>query len=209
MNTIKTTIAKNGQTYYYMNGKRIGQAKALALMAETQTATPANDAHADAHADAQADAQADAHADAPSVQVTPNGLPRFDFVVKQTDYVVRQELLAQRTHYISQRAEKAKATLKGMCKVSAVAFLIIAVVAFVGITSSAVTIASISALLAVSAPLMLVAYRSQTDAVDKIRAEREQCLLRVGEYANPERHLSAFTQSKVGNYNHTRLLSGV
>lgn len=205
MNAIKTIQAKNGQTYYYMNGKRISQAKALALMAETQTATPANDAQADAHADAHADAQADA----PQAQIMLSSLPRFDFVAKQTDYVIRQELLNQRTHYIRQRAEKAKATLKGMCKVSAVAFLIIAVVAFVGLVSSAVTIASISALLAVSAPLMLTAYRSMTNAVDKIRAEHEQCLLRIGEYANPERHLSAFTQSKVGNYNHTRLVSGV
>lgn len=193
MNTIKTIIAKNGQTYYYLDGKRISQAKALALMTETQTATPANDAQADA----------------PKAQIMPSSLPRIDFIAKQTDYTRRQELLAQRTHYISQRADKAKATLKGMCKVSALTFLIVAIVAFMGLVSSAVTIASITALLAVSAPLMLTAYRSMTNAVDKIRSEQEQCLLRIGEYANPERHLSTFVQTKVGNYNHTRLLAGI
>lgn len=193
MNNIKTVQAKNGQTYYYLAGKRISQAKALALMAETQTATPANDAQADA----------------PKAQVMLSSLPRIDFIAKQTDYVKRQELLAQRTHYISQRADKAKATLKGMCKVSALTFLIIAVAALMGLVSSAITIASITALLAVSAPLMLTAYRSMTNAVDKIHSEQEQCLLRIGEYTNPEHHLSTFVQTKVGNYNHTRLLSGV
>lgn len=198
MNTIKTIIAKNGQTYYYLAGKRISQAKALALMAETQTATPAND-----------ELKVQAQADAPKAQVMLSSLPRIDFIAKQTDYVKRQELLAQRTHYISQRADKAKATLKGMCKVSALTFLILAIAALTGLVSSVVTIASISALLAVSAPLMLTAYRSMTNAVDKIRSEQEQCLLKVGEYAEPERHLSTFIQSKVGNYNYTRLLAGI
>lgn len=198
MNTIKTITAKNGQTYYYLAGKRISQAKALALMAETQTATPANDVP-----------KMQAQADAPKAQIAVSNLPRHQFIAKQTDYIKRQELLAQRTHYISQRANKAKATLKGMCKVSALTFLLIAVVALTGLVSSAITIASITVLLAVSTPLMLTAYRSMTNAVDKIRLEQEQCLLKVGEYAEPHKHLSAFIQSKVGNYNHTRLVSGI
>lgn len=182
MNSIKTITAKNGQTYYYLDGKRISQAKAMELMTQ---------------------------ADAPKAQIAVSNLPRHQFITKQTDYIKRQELLAQRTHYINQRMNKAKATLKGLSKATAITFLMIAIVALSGLISSAITIASISALLAVSAPLMLVAYRSQTDAVDKLKSEQEQCLLRTGEYANPERHLSAFMQTKVGNYNCSKLLSGI
>lgn len=192
MNTIKTITAKNGQTYYYLDGKRISKADALALMAQVETATPSND---------------EPQADVPKAQIMPSSLPRFDFVAKQTDYIKRQELLAQRTHYIKRRCEQAKATLKGLSKVSAVAFLLIAILAFGGLLSSAVTITSITAILVVSAPLMLVAYRSQTDAVDKLKSEQESCLLKVGEYADPEHHLSSFLQTKVGNYNHTRLVT--